>query len=93
MKRKVKNKEEGVHPWLKRVIQTEIRGTQTRFDGFEKWINKKLVNVLSPNLAGVHKELAMLQAIIEDTHERPSSLPIIEKEIVISSIEKGKSLE
>lgn len=61
-------------------IRDGMRGMQTQFDEFERWIIQKLVDVQSLYLKGIREELATLQVAIKDMLARPFlSMPIIEK--------------
>lgn len=65
---------------MQREIKSKLRGMQTRFDGFNRWIIQKLVDLQSPDLKGIHKELVILWAAIEVIHTIPfPSMPFIEK--------------
>lgn len=64
---------------IKKEIQSELRGIKTQFDSLEKRIRQKLIGVQGHNLEGMHKELDVLQAAVQDMAARIFlDFPIIE---------------
>lgn len=56
---------------------------QTRFNGFERWINRHLMGVQSLDLSKVKAELAELKRAVKENYTRPFISMLIIEEIQI----------
>lgn len=91
--------ETGVKPWVDSRLDDQNTKIQRRLDGFELRITCTLEGIKDSNLARVKAEIAELQKLVNELHERPvfpmSVIMMIysEEEVKIFGVSKLKKKE